>query len=66
MLDFWMVNHTDRLAPHTSSHEVCWVSHMTARSANFLEQLTTPAALVDIAQMQRNTDPMQSRMGVLA
>ena len=30
-----------------------------------LEQLTTPAALVDVAQMQRNIDRMQSRMNEL-
>ena len=27
-----------------------------------LEQLTTPAALVDVARMQRNIDRMESRM----
>ena len=30
-----------------------------------LEQLTTPAALVDVAQMQRNIDRTQSRMNEL-
>ena len=32
---------------------------------NSLERLTTPAALVDVAQMQRNIDRMQSRMNEL-
>ena len=35
---------------------------MTPRPMNSLEQVNTPAALVDVAGMQRTIDRMQSRM----
>lgn len=52
----------DRVWPNTSAQEIVPSSHFTLDTMTPIEPLTTPVALIDVDQMQRNIHRMQARM----